>query len=203
MQAGGGAAEGERENLTQAPHWAGSPMWDSIPGPWDHDLSRRQVLNHLNHPGAPQENIIKTGTNQIWPSGQSLLTLALNRPVKYLVNLWCSPWPLFKKSSPQYTWCRVARFLSSTRMSPPNYVILCNSNLRRCAAFSLATLLQWSFLCTRHPSLGLDVLPQIKAKDPRREILRQHCLPFSELPLLHVWNNSEEKETRFLSYAKY
>ena len=22
-------------------------MWDSIPGPWDHDLSRRQMLNHL------------------------------------------------------------------------------------------------------------------------------------------------------------
>ena len=24
----------------------GSPMQDSIPGPWDHDLSRRQKLNH-------------------------------------------------------------------------------------------------------------------------------------------------------------
>ena len=23
-----------------------SPMWDSIPGPWDHDLSQRQTLNH-------------------------------------------------------------------------------------------------------------------------------------------------------------
>ena len=21
-------------------------MWDSVPGPWDHDLSRRQMLNH-------------------------------------------------------------------------------------------------------------------------------------------------------------
>ena len=27
-------------------------MRDSIPGPWDHDLSRRQTLNHLSHPGA-------------------------------------------------------------------------------------------------------------------------------------------------------
>ena len=25
---------------------AGSPMWDSIPGPWDDALSRRQTLNH-------------------------------------------------------------------------------------------------------------------------------------------------------------
>ena len=25
---------------------ARSPMWDSIPGPRDHDLSRRQMLNH-------------------------------------------------------------------------------------------------------------------------------------------------------------
>ena len=25
---------------------AGGPMWDSIPGPQDHDLSQRQMLNH-------------------------------------------------------------------------------------------------------------------------------------------------------------
>ena len=24
----------------------GSPMWDSIPGSWDHDLSQRQMFNH-------------------------------------------------------------------------------------------------------------------------------------------------------------
>ena len=28
-------------------------MWDLITGPWDHDLSRRQTLNQLNHPGTP------------------------------------------------------------------------------------------------------------------------------------------------------
>ncbi|EFB19373.1 hypothetical protein PANDA_000916, partial [Ailuropoda melanoleuca] len=28
----------------------GSPMWDSIPGPQDHDLGLRQVLNRLSHP---------------------------------------------------------------------------------------------------------------------------------------------------------
>ena len=28
-------------------------MWGSIPGPQDHDLSPRQALNRLNHPGIP------------------------------------------------------------------------------------------------------------------------------------------------------
>uniref|UniRef100_M3YR50 Uncharacterized protein n=1 Tax=Mustela putorius furo TaxID=9669 RepID=M3YR50_MUSPF len=41
-------AEAERE--------AGSlpskePIWDMIPGRWDHDLSQRQRLNPLSHPG--------------------------------------------------------------------------------------------------------------------------------------------------------
>ena len=45
----GGWAEGEGE--------ADSPlsrelMRGLIPGPWDHDLSRRQMLNHLSHSGA-------------------------------------------------------------------------------------------------------------------------------------------------------
>ena len=30
-----------------------SPMWGSIPGPWDYDLSRRQTLNPLSHSGTP------------------------------------------------------------------------------------------------------------------------------------------------------
>jgi len=42
--------EGQREK--QTPCWAGSPMWDSILGLQDHDLSRRQSLNQLSHPGA-------------------------------------------------------------------------------------------------------------------------------------------------------
>jgi len=43
--------EGQREKHT--PYGgAGSPMQGSIPGPWDHVLSRRQTLNRLSHPGA-------------------------------------------------------------------------------------------------------------------------------------------------------
>ena len=33
--------------------WAGSPTQDSIPGPRNHDLNRRQMLNWLNHPDVP------------------------------------------------------------------------------------------------------------------------------------------------------
>ena len=35
-----------QERGKQAPHWAGSPRWDSLPGPWDHDLSGRQTFTN-------------------------------------------------------------------------------------------------------------------------------------------------------------
>ena len=43
----------QREREKQTPLWAGSPMSCSIPGPWDHDLSRRQTLNQMNNPNIP------------------------------------------------------------------------------------------------------------------------------------------------------
>ena len=42
-QAGGAAGRGRSR----------SPMQGSILGFWDHDLSQRQMLNQLSHPGAP------------------------------------------------------------------------------------------------------------------------------------------------------
>ena len=39
-----------REREKQVPCWARSLMWGSIPGPWDHDQSWRQMLNWLSHP---------------------------------------------------------------------------------------------------------------------------------------------------------
>ena len=36
----------QREAETQAEGEVGSLMWNSIPGPWDHNLSQRQMLNH-------------------------------------------------------------------------------------------------------------------------------------------------------------
>lgn len=45
----GGRAEGETDSSLS---WVGSGSltWGLIPGPGDHDLSRTQTLNHLNHP---------------------------------------------------------------------------------------------------------------------------------------------------------
>ena len=45
-------AEAEGEGEAGSP-LTGSPTWGSIPGPRDHDLNRRQKLNHLSHSGAP------------------------------------------------------------------------------------------------------------------------------------------------------
>ena len=50
---------GEQEEK-HTPHWAGNLMWDSISGPWDHDLSKRERLNWLSHPGAPKFGIFKS-----------------------------------------------------------------------------------------------------------------------------------------------
>ena len=38
---------------------AGIPMWDSIPEPQDHDLSWRQMLNQLSHPGLTNRKFLK------------------------------------------------------------------------------------------------------------------------------------------------
>ena len=45
--------EQQREREKQASCWAGSPVEGSIPGPWDHDPSRRQPLNQLKPPRCP------------------------------------------------------------------------------------------------------------------------------------------------------
>ena len=36
----------------------GSLMQDSIPGPWDHDLSQRLTFNSLSHPGTLNCNVL-------------------------------------------------------------------------------------------------------------------------------------------------
>ena len=42
----------QREREKQTPGWAERLMQGSIPGLQDHDLSQRQALNQLSHPGA-------------------------------------------------------------------------------------------------------------------------------------------------------
>ena len=45
----GAKGEGEADSLLSK-----EPSWGSILGPWDHDLSQKQTLNWLSHPGALQ-----------------------------------------------------------------------------------------------------------------------------------------------------
>ena len=44
--------KGQQERERQA-RLGGSLIWGSMPGPWDQDLSWRQVLSQLSHPGTP------------------------------------------------------------------------------------------------------------------------------------------------------
>ena len=69
---GRGEAEGEGENLKQALHRAQSKLKQgSIPGPWEHDLSRNQnqLLNQLSHPAAPLLCAFRYGFTIIIPYG--------------------------------------------------------------------------------------------------------------------------------------
>ena len=45
--------EAERHSRGRSRLPAGSPMWDSIPAPRDHDLSQKQMLNHGATQAAP------------------------------------------------------------------------------------------------------------------------------------------------------
>ena len=50
--------EQQREREKQATPLSGSPMWGSVPGPWDYDLSRGQMLNPLSHQAPPKSYIL-------------------------------------------------------------------------------------------------------------------------------------------------
>ena len=42
-----------KQGEKQAPCLARSPIWNSTPGLWDHDLNQRQMLHQLRQPGTP------------------------------------------------------------------------------------------------------------------------------------------------------
>jgi len=52
-----GEWQAEAEGEAASPQSRGSPMWDSVPGPRDHDPSQRPLLNQLSHPGAQRTNV--------------------------------------------------------------------------------------------------------------------------------------------------
>ena len=76
--------EGQREREKQTPHWAGSPMCGLIPGPQDHDLTWRQQVNQLSHPGAP---IVKDSLGTKW--GGRLCATGYQNIQKPQTVRWC------------------------------------------------------------------------------------------------------------------
>ena len=81
--------EWQREREKQTPCWAGSPKWGSIPGPWDHDPSWRQTLNHLSHPGTPSE-FYKNISLHAFLVPWVLNFLCLRIPIKYFCVYICA-----------------------------------------------------------------------------------------------------------------
>lgn len=47
---------------------AGEPTQGSILGPWEHDLSRKQIFNRLSHPGAPVDTSLE---HKLEPGGNA------------------------------------------------------------------------------------------------------------------------------------
>jgi len=54
-----------REKNPQPPKLSREPDVGLIPGPWDHDLSQRQTLNQLSHPGVPDG--VFSQLSESWP----------------------------------------------------------------------------------------------------------------------------------------
>ncbi|XP_073747638.1 transmembrane protein 156 isoform X2 [Callorhinus ursinus] len=76
--------EAEREAGSQG---AGSPMRDLIPGPWDNDLSPRQTLNHLSHPGAPTSALLRgQDSEELRTLNVRVISGTLKRMLPELVN---------------------------------------------------------------------------------------------------------------------
>ena len=109
-----GAAEGEGE---EASHWAGSPMWDLILGPWDHDLSQKQTLNQLSHQAPLKESLkVRDGSGrEMW---RGILMLALKRETALL-------WKAYGRGPEARTWVQLleAKRDSPARIQPGNRVL--------------------------------------------------------------------------------
>ena len=76
---------GERQRKKQTPGWAGSPMWDLIPGPWDHDRHWSQILR-LNHPVAPK-TFLRITVSEYWILSNFFLHLSSNLTIFSFISL--------------------------------------------------------------------------------------------------------------------
>ena len=101
-----GRLAGRRRGRGRLPCWMGSPTWVLIPGPWDHYLSQRQMLNWLSHPGSPNLNFLKTEmsfpsdlsqllqTNDLW--WLFLIILSFTGDIFFNPSLFSASCPTFR-----------------------------------------------------------------------------------------------------------
>ena len=116
---------GEKEK--QAPHWAESPTWGSIPGLWDHDLSQRQTLNGLCHTGANylilnHLNILSYLEILSWP-----LFIHLPDSIREMKSL-----PLKNTSSYEWMLLKGSSFAALIDAQPIQYLVLSRDGSHVC-----------------------------------------------------------------------
>ena len=93
--------QAEQAGEKQAPGSARSPMRDSIPGSWDRDLSQRQTLNRLSHPGVPLKLIFVKNCHADFTTMPFNLPTTHNQQSSYFsislpsLDLFLSPKSLF------------------------------------------------------------------------------------------------------------
>lgn len=127
---------------------------------------------------------VKLSLKQIWPLGQSSLTLALDKTVKYRVHFWYLPCPFLK--SPPTSVLHPNRdlpelYLFSIDVSPKRHV-LWHSNSSGLAIIYLGKPCSFYLFFTYVAlSWGLMSFRRSKSRDQMRENLKQHCRPYKGL----------------------
>ena len=115
MNRGGEVREEQREKGGGGPSREPDAMQELIPGPQDHDLSRRQTLNPLSHPGAPghSERLDRQGDGQgqtlfwnVWVPFSTSQTCSVNL---HLHELFSIVW-VHLQGYAALAWCRVLGF---------------------------------------------------------------------------------------------
>ena len=100
--------EGQRASKKQTPCWAERSMWDSIPGPSDHDLSRRQKLNWLSHPGTLCTCFFEIKLWYFWTTGKQR-HFEVSSSSTASVVAWRMGWEIIIQFCHKQNLCKVAR----------------------------------------------------------------------------------------------